>query len=361
MRVGLIIYGSLETLSGGYLYDRMLVRHLRAAGCDVDIISQTWRDYVPRLGDNLDLDAARRIAGAHFDVLLQDELNHPSLFLWNRAFRRISATPIVTIVHHLRSSEAHPAYLLPLYRAVERQYLNSVTGFIYNSHTTRRTVQALAGRAEPGIVALPAANHLTVPAHTTVLTALAQRARSHDPLQLMFVGNLMARKGLHEVLDALALLDTRAWHLHIIGSEAVDPEYSVSMRQRARAYGLDSHITWHGRVSDSELTRLLLGGDLLVMPAYEGFGIAFLEAMAFGMPVVAANIGAAPEVVRHGVNGYLAPGEDPAALARSIDLLASNRSQLAALGFYARQHFEAHPTWDMTMRGVYAWLHETVT
>ena len=64
MKIGLIIYGSLDTLSGGYLYDRMLVRELRRAGHQVEIISLPWRSYPAHLADNARLGWARAVARA---------------------------------------------------------------------------------------------------------------------------------------------------------------------------------------------------------------------------------------------------------------------------------------------------------
>ena len=84
MRIGLLIYGSLDTLSGGYLYDRKLVEHLRQAGDSVEIVSIPWRSYPAHLADNLSLRLYRRLRDLPVDILLQDELNHPSLALVNR-------------------------------------------------------------------------------------------------------------------------------------------------------------------------------------------------------------------------------------------------------------------------------------
>jgi hypothetical protein len=156
MRIGLVIYGSLDTLSGGYLYDRMLVAALHAAGHEVILFSLPWRSYPAHLTDNLAIAFAARLAAARLDLLLQDELNHPSLFWLNQRLHHTLACPIVAVVHHLRSQETHAPALLPLYRAVERAYLATVDGCIYNSQTTRGTVEALLRRAIPHIIAYPA-------------------------------------------------------------------------------------------------------------------------------------------------------------------------------------------------------------
>ena len=145
MRIGLIIYGSLDTLTGGYLYDRLLVEHLRRHGDQVDIISLPWRTYGRHLGDNLSLNLYGRLRHASFDALLQDELNHPSLFWLNQRLRRYVRYPIVTIVHLLRCSEPRPAWHNQLYRWVERRYLKGLDGLVFNSQTTQVAVEQLVG------------------------------------------------------------------------------------------------------------------------------------------------------------------------------------------------------------------------
>jgi hypothetical protein len=76
MKLGLVIYGSLDTLSGGYLYDRKLVEYLRSQGDIVEIISLPWRNYASHLTDNFSFKLSTNL-----DILIQDELNHPSL-IW---------------------------------------------------------------------------------------------------------------------------------------------------------------------------------------------------------------------------------------------------------------------------------------
>ena len=131
MRVGLLIYGNLETLSGGYLYDRKLVEHLRAQGDQVEIISLPWRGYLRHLFDNLSGKLRRQLSTLEVDVLVQDELNHPSLFWLNRRIKPHIGYPIVSIVHHLRAKEQRSVWVNWFYRLVERLYLQTVDAFVF--------------------------------------------------------------------------------------------------------------------------------------------------------------------------------------------------------------------------------------
>ena len=160
MRVGLLIYGSLETVSGGYLYDRVLVEHLRQCGDQVQIISLPWKNYLLHLNDNLSTRLFRHLASLDVDILLQDELNHPSLAWLNSRLKRAISYPLIAIVHHLRSSELRPAWQNNFYRRVERRYLATLDGLVYNSQTTRATVESLLTRPIPYTVAYPAGNRL---------------------------------------------------------------------------------------------------------------------------------------------------------------------------------------------------------
>jgi glycosyltransferase involved in cell wall biosynthesis len=342
MRLGLVIYGSLATVSGGYLYDRKLVEHLRRAGDEVEIISLPWRNYAQHLSDSFSAAVIARLRAGRFDALLQDELNHPSLFWINRKLR--GRYPRLSIVHHLRSSERRPACKNIVYRWVERRYLASVDGFIFNSETTRAAVEALVGDGQPAVVAYPAGDHL----HPAI-TAEDIRVRAHQPgpLRVLFVGNVIPRKGLHTLLSALALRTRGDWRLEIVGSVTADAAYVRSIRQQIDRDHLVDNLTLHGSVSDSELTAEFARAHVLVVPStYEGFGIVYLEGMGFGLPAIATSAGAAGELIMHGEDGFLVPPGDAAALADCLRTLMRDRERLAAMSLAARERYARHPSWQ---------------
>ncbi len=357
MHIGLVIYGSIDTLSGGYLYDRMLVRALEAAGHRVSIFSTPWRNYAQHLTDNWRADWRRQLLAAPVDLWLQDELNHPSLFWLNRALDRHPALR-VSIVHHLRSSEEHPPTLLPLYRTIERAYLASVDAYLANSYTTLAAVRSLQPTPRPSYVAFPAADHLPVSTELNAeidADAIAARALLGDRLRILFVGNLIPRKGLHHLLDALATVDGN-WELSVVGNFAPSDDYMQFIQRKVNTLDLRARVRFLGRVDDAALIAHYRGHHLLAVPSYEGFGIVYLEAQRFGLPVIALTTGAAREVVLDGKTGVLVPPGDGAALTMALQRFVHDRELLLGMGFAARLRYTLHPTWAQSMAGAVGWL-----
>lgn len=337
MKIGLILYGSLATLSGGYLYDRRLVESLRAQGDTVEIISLPWKNYAAHLGDNLTF---RLPAG--FDLLIQDELNHPSLIGANLG--RYPG-PVISLVHHLRCSEQRPHWQNQLYRLVETRYLRSVDGFLFNSQTTRRVVTGLIGSSQPALVAYPPTDRFDPGLTGPQVTDRAQ----NGPLRLLFLGNLIPRKGLHTLLEALTRLPATDLRLEIVGAPTSDPVYARAMQARAAQPDLAGRVTFHGALDNEPLRTQLRQAHLLVVPSsYEGFGIVYLEGMAFGLPAIGTSAGAAPEIVRHNETGFLIPPGDAPALAAHLALLAADRNRLARMSLAALQRYQQQPKWAQT-------------
>lgn len=354
MRVGLIIYGSLETISGGYLYDRRLVSYLQRQGDEVEIISLPWSRYGRHLLQNLDASLRQRLEASSFDLLLQDELNHPSLFRLNKHLQRQGTCPIVSIVHHLRSSEQHSRFLRPLYRCIERAYLRTVDAFVFNSETTRSTVTTLARGDIPYIVAHPAADHA---ASSLTPEQIVERAHEPAPLRLIFVGSVIPRKGCETLLESLAELPAGSWQLKIVGDMSVSPAHVRQLKIKAYASRITPHIHWHGRLSAADLNSLLDSSHLLVVPSfYEGFGIVYLEGMNHSLPAIATTAGAAHEIIDDGINGYLVPPGDPLTLARRLQTLVEDRDLLARMSLAALSRARRHPTWEITMARVRQFL-----
>jgi len=355
LRLGLVIYGSLETISGGFLYDRMLVQYLRSQGDEVEVISLPWRAYGRGLLDNLSRSLRQRLGDGRYDLLIQDELIHPSLFWLNR---RLGARRylMVAVVHHLRSREGRSPWQNRLYRWVERRYLDTADGFICPSRATLKSVEDLVGARRPAVVAAPGGNRFS---GLPTPEEIGARAAWAGPLRILFLGNLIPRKGLHLLLSALAQTGRRDWRLTAAGSLTMALDYVRRLRRQMARAGFASQVELSGPVVDDALKALLAGSHVLAVPSsYEGFGIVYLEGMGFGLPAIAGTAGGAVEIVSHGRDGFLVEPGDAAALGQYLQQLLEDRGLLLTMSLAARERYLAHPTWADAGASIHRFLHD---
>ena len=165
----------------------------------------------------------------------------------------------------------------------------------------------------------------------------AARARlgiaSHE-LILLNVARLAPEKGQRHVIDAMPRIVDRVPGARLL--LAGDGPEAPMLRERSAALGVDRHVTLLGKSDD--VRTLLAASDLFVFPSTaEAFGIALIEAMAAGLPVVASGVGGILEIVDDGVDGLLVPPGDPAALADAIVRLATDGELRHELGEHARK------------------------
>ena len=134
-----------------------------------------------------------------------------------------------------------------------------------------------------------------------------------EPLRVAFLGGVSKHKGLHDLLEASAGLDGVALRVHGASS---DRAYSERCRALAEAAGAD----WCGPFTHEELPLILADTDVVVVPSKwpENAPFVIREAFAAGVPVIAADVGAMRESVRDGVDGWLYPAGDVAALSASL-------------------------------------------
>ena len=346
MRAGLLISGGLDKLSGGNLYDRMLVEHLRKSGHHVRVFSLRGQTYSSRLLGNFALSLIGLLKEESLDILLQDELEHAAFFQLNQLLKKRIGCPVVSIVHHLRSDELRPRWQNSLYRMVERRYLLSVDGFIFNSESTKASVHGLCGGQLPMVVAHPGGNRLDP---SVTKEDIIDRARQPGPIRVLFVGNVIRRKRLHVLLKALQKLPAGACTLTIIGNLSIDKRYVREILKQVDKNHPANRMTILGAASDEELTAQLKAADVLAVPSsYEGFGIVYLESSGFGLPAIGSTAGGAGEIITHGQDGFLISVDDVDSLAGRLYQLHQDRALLTAMSLNAFQRYQNHPTWQQT-------------
>jgi glycosyltransferase involved in cell wall biosynthesis len=157
---------------------------------------------------------------------------------------------------------------------------------------------------------------------------------------IAYVGQLYAPKGVHDLIDALALLvpDHPDLRLMLIGDPMIEEHTAYERRLRSQVddLGLEDRVIFTGWRED--VPALVAEIDLLVHPSYaEGFGRAVLEAMALGCPVVAAKVGGLRDAIRDGENGFLFDPGDVETMAGRIRQLLDDPGLMARIGVAARK------------------------
>jgi glycosyltransferase involved in cell wall biosynthesis len=162
----------------------------------------------------------------------------------------------------------------------------------------------------------------------------------------LFAGRLTAEKGVHLLLTAWSQLADGV-PLKIVGDGPLAGWVAeVTRGQRT--------VQWLGRQSPGDVHELMGQAAAVLVPSawYEPFGLVAIEAFAKGAPVIAAGIGALPEIVEHGQTGLLHPANDPAALAEQVTWAWRYQDKLAVMGRQARQVFEQRYTRQQNYRRI---------
>ncbi len=167
-----------------------------------------------------------------------------------------------------------------------------------------------------------------------------------DHVRLLFVGSLIARKGLHDLLDALSDPGLGNVHLIVVG----DGPNAAELRQQCERLGLADRTEWKGLLAPDEVARLMRDVDLLCLPSYmEGRPNVVNEAMASGLPVISTRIGGIPDMVREGETAFLVEPGDVAALRDCLCELAPNPVLRAKMGAAGHDFLiKSGVSWDST-------------
>ncbi len=162
--------------------------------------------------------------------------------------------------------------------------------------------------------------------------------RPTDGAHCLFVGNLSEHKGITTLLAAWSQLD--GVPLKVVGG-------SPSARDRSRLGVLEAAgVEFLGPLPHDDVFEVMRGARLLVFPSrwYEVTPVTIIEALACGLPIVAARLGSLPELVQDGRTGLLFSPDDPRDLAAKVRWAWAHRQEMAAMGRNARAEYERHHT-----------------
>jgi glycosyltransferase involved in cell wall biosynthesis len=334
--------GALGQLTGGYLFDRHVVEALNRAGRAVLLRELEGRFPEPD-------DIARRSAAAVLDGLAVNSvavIDGLALAAFADCLTETMAGRfrLVGFVHHPLALETG----LPLERRealalAEARLLPRLAGVLCPSRITAWHM------AEYGV----AGSRILVTPPGTAKPAMPRAARRDGPLRLLSVATISPRKGYLLLIEALAELRDRPWHLTCIGSLTRDRVAALQLEQAIAHHGLAERVLLAGEWPQERLGAAYAEADLFVLPSYhEGYGMAFAEALAHGLPIVGTTAGAIPETVPAEAAMLVPPG-DRGALTRALALVLDNGALRTRLAAAAAKAGAALPDWPQATQ---AWI-----
>ena len=332
-RIAFAIPGDIFAPTGGYIYDRHIIEGLRSLGWEVALIglgegfpfpdTETLRQAHAKL-DDLPPGMPVVVDGLAFGVI-------PDIAEAIAAHR-----PVIALVHHPLAFESGlSAAQAARLKQTETQALKHVTQVIVTSPATVRDL----------------IQHFDVPPDRidavvpgTDRAAFAKGSQG-KVVSLLSVGSIIPRKGFDVLLPALNQLRDLPWHLTIAGDRSRNIEAPRQLDRDIELFGFSDRISILGAVSAETLADLYARSDVFVLASrFEGFGMAYAEALAHGLPVVGTTGGAIPDTVPADA-GLLAEPGDISTLTLALKKIINDRAVREQLAIGARRVARIQPTW----------------
>lgn len=323
--------------SGGNHYDRRLVDELRRLGRHVQVHEApgAWPD--PSPSDERGLGAQLDGLPDQATVLVDGLVGSAAPDLMARHAARLRVFLLVHLPLGVLSASR---------RHAEAALLGRVAGVVATSGWTRAWLGEHYGLPEERV-------HVAVPG----TDAAGLVAGSRDGGNLLCVGAVTPTKGQDVLVEALTSLADLPWRCTLVGSLEVDPGFAEGLRKQLAGAGLVDRVTLAGVRTGPDLDAAYAGADLLVLPSRaETYGMVLTEALARGLPSVAARTGGTSEslgtTADGRVPGLLVPPGDADALASALRSWLTDSALRTCLRAIAQERRASLPAWSDTARAV---------
>jgi glycosyltransferase involved in cell wall biosynthesis len=355
LSVSLITLGDPNTLTGGYLYHRRLAELAPRHGARLVFASFPARAFPFPVLDGPRM--LRVLSAQRPDVVVLDSIAAAFLAPCLGAVR----APVVAMAHQPPGGIDHGPLRRHAQAVLDRVSYRRVECVLVASQLLAEQFGAQGLARE--LVVVPPGRDVDGGLEPDLCGGGSLRRggslRGGARIALLCVGNWVARKGILQVLEAVAGLPAGLVRLHLVGDDRADLGYAARVRRRLARADLAPQVEWHGRLERGEVAALYRDADVFVLPSVrEPYGTVYGEAMAAGLPVVGWRAGNLPYLASHGREGLLVEPGDLAGLASALRRLAEDGDLRRRLGAAARRRAATFPTWEQTAERFFAAIRE---
>lgn len=331
--ISLITVGDPATLTGGYLYQWRMAE--LAPACDARLTFVSFPPGPFPLPATHARRVLREVARRRPDVIVVDSIAAAYL----APCRMPPGVPIAGMLHQPPGGMDHGPVRARLQAALDRRTYRRAARLLVSSALLADDVTA---QGFGDVVVVPPGRDVRREAQGP-----PRDLRGGARAALLCVANWQPRKGVLELLDAVAALPEGTARLHLAGDESIDPAYAARVHRRLARRDLAGRVVRHGRVPRAEIGAFYRDADVFVLPSVqEPYGMVYGEAMMAGLPVVGWRAGNLPHLAGHGREALIAEPGDVAGLAAALGALCDDPDLRARLGAAARRRAEGFPTWE---------------
>lgn len=244
-------------------------------------------------------------------------------------FSRLLRLPIVLHLHDYNYRESLQRFPKPIQLAARSMFRIS-SRIVVLGPDDRDLVETLLGVSPDRVTVIP--NAVAGPPQRR------QRAASEQPVHILFLGNPSRRKGLHDLIAALAMEPLRSlqWRMSVAGGG----NDIGTFRELSRAAGLSGRISFTGWVDRTKAGALLGSADIVALPSYaEGMAMSVLEGMSYGLCIVCTPVGSLKDVIENEVTGLVVQPGEVNLLSKALTRAVSDPTLRAQLGSEAARAF----------------------
>jgi len=338
-----LVPGDINNLTGGYAYDRRLLAELHKLGLIVQLVA---------LAESFPHPDIHALRDANFilstlpdnSVVIVDGL---AFGVMDKVARtHAQRLKFIALCHHPLALEVglSAQEQQGLHLSEQLALANTRAVLVTSKNTARILVQEFSVPFAKIRIALPGTDkRVFAPCEG-------------KPPVLLTVATLTRRKAHDVLIDALAQLIDLPWQARFVGGKEFDAEWTHYLRNKVASYGLEKRILFLGNCED--IASEYHNADIFVLPSlFEGYGMAFAEALSFGLPIIAAHTGAVPDLVPSSA-GILVPPADVNALVRSLAQLLTDTTKRKQLQLGAQSAAQDLPNWVDAAQVVFQLIQE---
>ncbi|MBA6313760.1 glycosyltransferase family 4 protein [Cellulophaga baltica] len=328
-KISIIVEQEHNVITGGQKYDKFFIEQIRKVNDNVFVLTDKKIKYsnkIPSILYNIFyLFYFKKLIKS--DIIIVNSRLYPRLFFFLlilNIFRKKSKKTFA--FHHHYNFMVHTGIKSKAHKFFELSFLKMMSSLIIPSKYILNITRDILPKTKTEFIeiAFDKKENKSTPRHIK---------------NLVFVGKIEKRKGLHLLIESLQFVKSKV-KVDLIGSFNPEDKYYLSLIEQIKKSNLIHTIIFHGRLDEEKMKTVLKASSVFVFPTlHEGYGMVMMEAMSYGLPVIAFDNSSIPFVIKDNYNGIIVQNKNTTELANKIENIINDRILFQRLSINSKETY----------------------